>query len=103
MFFFIFQFTLNASLFKAVSEAFARLMQKLLLPECVFVLTETRALTVHAIYAVWAHPVPAVRTAEARLAQTGSIDVVAARTVSTVAHAFTVLSVTTCSTLLLTP
>lgn len=71
--------------------------------ECVFVLAETRALTVHAIYAVWAHPVPAVRTAEARLAQTGSIDVVAARTVSTVAHAFAVLSVTTCSTLLLTP
>lgn len=35
--------------------------------ECVFVLTETCALTVHAVFAVSTHPVSALWTAEARL------------------------------------
>lgn len=72
-------------------------------PECVFVLTETRAFTVHAIFARLAHPVPAVWTTEARLTETASINVVAACTISTVTHTFTVLTIGACSTVLVTP
>lgn len=72
-------------------------------PECVFVLAETGALTVHAIFALCTHPVPAVWPTEARLAQTASIDVVAPCTVSTVAHTFTVLPISACSALLIAP
>lgn len=71
--------------------------------ESVFLLAEARALTVHAVCSGCAHPVPAVWTAEARLTQAGSIDVVAARPVSTVTHTLTVLPVGACSTLLITP
>lgn len=72
-------------------------------PECVFVLTETRAFTVHAIFARLAHPVPAVWTTEARLTETASINVVAACTISTVTHTFAVLTIGACSTVLVTP
>lgn len=68
-----------------------------------FVLAEAAALTVQAVPAVRAHPLPAVFTVEARLAQTGAIDVVAARPVSAVTHTFTVLPVRARSTLLFTP
>lgn len=68
-----------------------------------FVLAETAAFTVHAVFARCAHPVPAVWPAEARLAQAASVDVVAARAVGTVAHTFTVLTIGACSTLLVTP
>lgn len=71
--------------------------------ERVFVLAETGAFTVHAIFAQCTHPVPAVWPTEARLAQAASIDVVAACTISTVAHTFTVLAVSACSTLLIAP
>lgn len=71
--------------------------------ECVFVLAETRAFTVHAVFAGCTHPVPAVRTAETRLAEAASIDVVAACAVSTVTHTFTVLTISARSTLLITP
>lgn len=73
------------------------------LPECVFVLAETGALTVHAVFTGRTHPVPAVWPAEARLAQAASVDVVAACTVRTVTHTFTVLTVRACSTLLIAP
>lgn len=72
-------------------------------PECVFVLAETGALTVHAVFALCTHPVPAVWPTEARLAQTASVDVVAPCTVSTVTHTFTVLAIRSCSTLLVAP
>lgn len=68
-----------------------------------FVLAETGALTVHAVFTGRTHPVPAVWPAEARLAQAASVDVVAARTVRTVTHTFTVLTVRACSTLLIAP
>lgn len=71
--------------------------------ECVFLLAETGAFTVHAIFARCAHPVPAVGTTEARLAQAASINVVAACTISTVAHTFAVLTISACSTLLIAP
>lgn len=71
--------------------------------ECVFVLAKTQALTVHAVFARCTHPVPAVWTTEARLAEAASIDVVAACAVSTVTHTFTVLTIRACSTLLITP
>lgn len=68
-----------------------------------FVLAEARTLAVHAVFAVCAHPLSAVWATEARLAQTASVDVVAAGAVSAVTHAFTVLAVSAHSTLLITP
>lgn len=66
------------------------------------VLAEAAAFTVHAVFAGWTHPVPAVRAAEARLAEAGPVDVVAA-TVGALAHAFAVLTVAACSALLVAP
>lgn len=68
-----------------------------------FVLAEAGAFTVHAVFARCTHPVPAVWTTEARLTQAASIDVVAACTVSAVAHTFAVLTVSACSALLIAP
>lgn len=68
-----------------------------------FVLAETGAFAVHAVFARETHPVPAVWTAEARLTKAASVDVVAACAVSTVAHAFAVLAVGACSALLVAP
>lgn len=66
------------------------------------VLAQTAAFTVHAVFAGWTHPVPAVWAAEARLAEAGPVDVVAA-TVGALAHAFAVLTVAACGALLVAP
>ena len=56
-----------------------------------------------AVGAVRTHPLPAVWSTEARLAQTASVDVVAARSVGAVTHAFTVLPIAADRTLLTAP
>lgn len=58
---------------------------------------------VHAVVPGATHPVPALRPAEARLAQAAAVDVVAAGAVGAVTHAFAVLTVRPCSALLVTP
>lgn len=72
-------------------------------PESVFVLAEAGAFAVHAVLSRRAHPVSAVRPAEARLAQAAAVDVVAARPVGAVAHALAVLTVGARSALLVAP
>lgn len=57
----------------------------------------------HAVLARRTHAVPAVWTAEARLAQAAAVDVVAASAVGALAHAFAVLTVSACSALLIAP
>lgn len=71
--------------------------------ERVLVLAETRALTVHAVFARRTHPLPAVWAAKPGLTQAAAVDVEAASAVSAVTHTFTVLTVGACSTLLITP
>lgn len=66
------------------------------------VLAEAAAFTVHAVFPGRTHPVPAVRPAEARLAEAGAVDVVAA-TVGALAHAFAVLTVAARGALLVAP
>lgn len=66
-------------------------------------MAEAGVFTVKAVGAVPTHPLSALGSTEARLTQTASVYVIAARPVGTVAHTLTVPPITTHLTLLTAP